>query len=78
MYAVKGYFDGKTISVLQPIPVSGAYDVVVTFLEPAANQPPQNASVKERKAALDSLVGIIKGNTITLDEAKAERLARRK
>jgi len=34
MYAVKAIYDGENFKPLQPIPVSGQHEVVITFLRP--------------------------------------------
>ncbi|MCL2501426.1 MAG: DUF2281 domain-containing protein [Defluviitaleaceae bacterium] len=38
MYAVKAIYDGTTFKPKQPISVKGRYDVVITFLEPVAEE----------------------------------------
>ena len=37
MQAIKAIFDGFTFTPKQPIPVQGQYEVVITFVEPIAN-----------------------------------------
>ena len=37
MYAVKTIYDGTNFKSKQPIPVSGAYEVIITFVEPVYN-----------------------------------------
>lgn len=47
---------------------------IVTFL-PIEYEIKRN-SVKEKKEAIENLLGICKGNTLTLDDVKRERLSR--
>ena len=35
MFAIKAIYDGISFKPLQPIPVEGIYEVVITFIEPA-------------------------------------------
>ena len=35
MYAIKAIYDGTRFRPMQPIPVKGNYEVVITFIEPA-------------------------------------------
>jgi hypothetical protein len=87
MFAVEGIYDGNVVTVKQPVPYQEAYDVVVTFLRPSthqnnllgfadANQAEKEKRIHEKRAALDSLVGIIKGATVSIEDARNERLAR--
>jgi hypothetical protein len=49
----------------------------VITLRPISGSPKKNApDIEERRAALNRLVGIIKGGDLDLDKAKAERLSR--
>jgi hypothetical protein len=34
MQAIKAVYDGENFMPLQPIPVQGRYDVIITFVEP--------------------------------------------
>ena len=80
MFAVKGIYDGHTFAVDQEIPVSGEYEVVITFLQPkTGNTVAQSMAVRQiqdKQAILDSLVGICAKVPLSLDEIKAERLGR--
>jgi len=51
MYAVKATYDGVNFKPRQPIPISGKYEVVITFLEPVKEE---IASVKQAKKHLRS------------------------
>jgi hypothetical protein len=49
----------------------------VITLRPITNIPQKiDHNIEERRAALNSLVGILKGCDLDLDKAKAERLSR--
>ena len=37
MYAIKAIYDGTKFRPMQPIPVIGNYEVIITFIEPAKN-----------------------------------------
>ncbi|MDR1664869.1 MAG: hypothetical protein LBR83_08130 [Clostridiales bacterium] len=39
MQAIKALYDGAYFRPKQPIPVSGQYEVVITFLEPISTNP---------------------------------------
>jgi hypothetical protein len=39
MQAIKALYDGAYFKPRQSIPVSGQYEVIITFLEPIANNP---------------------------------------
>jgi hypothetical protein len=83
---VKGIYDGHNFVVNQEIPVSGEYEVVITFLQPkkgdavvqgmfceTGSMTPQ---IQDKQEILDSLVGICAKVPLSLDEIKAERLIR--
>jgi hypothetical protein len=85
MFAVKGIYDGKTVYIKDSVPIRKRCDVVVTFLETETQETPKAESIfrdpkdisrEEKLAALNSIVGIIKDNTMTIEEAREERLAR--
>jgi hypothetical protein len=85
MYAVKGIFDGKTVTATDPIPMQCKCDVVITFLDYPVNRKreiknimPKSFSVKERMSILENLVGIVHHENPDDAEkiAKEERLAR--
>ncbi|GHV51977.1 hypothetical protein AGMMS49579_08500 [Spirochaetia bacterium] len=86
MLAVKGIYDGAVARPKETVPFTEDYNVVITFLEPSVStarqnvnrdvKTPENTSLEERMNAAHSLIGIIKGSTMTLEEARAERLAR--
>jgi hypothetical protein len=97
MLAVKGIYDGKVAYPNQPVSITGRQEVIITFLEPEAQQQlkaegkvnlspvaketmvlktPKDTTLEERMKAFNSIIGIIKGCTMTLEEARAERLAR--
>jgi len=75
MFAVKGIYDGSKVLVNEPIPVRERCEVIVTFVSlPEIDR--KEISVEDRVAALNRLVGIASKNPISLEEARAERLAR--
>jgi hypothetical protein len=90
MFAVKGIYDGTVVRPKEAVPFTENYDVIITFLEPTVHKSeqntgnagaidfktPENTSLEERMDAAHSIIGIIKGNTMTLEEARAKRLAR--
>jgi hypothetical protein len=77
MFAVKGIYDGTVARPQEAVPFTGDYEVVITFLKPnPAVDPEKERRIQKKQRALDSLVGILKGNTMTLEEARDERLAR--
>jgi len=73
MFAVQGVYADGTVTINEPVPVNKNYDVVVTFLKPAG----QNVkdSNRERKIdALNRITGVLLDSSMTLEEARAERL----
>jgi len=38
MQTIKGYFDGENYIPLQPAPVKGRYDVIITFIQPSGKK----------------------------------------
>jgi len=75
MFAVKGVYDGNRVFVSESIPVKERCDVIVTFVSlPEIDR--KKIPVRDKVAALNRLVGIASKNPISLEEARAERLAR--
>jgi len=75
MFAVKGIYDGSKVFVNEPIPVKERCEVIVTFVSlPEIDR--EKIPVKDKIAALNRLVGIASKNPMSLEEARAERLAR--
>ena len=75
MFAVQGIYSDGAVTINEPVPVNKKYDVIVTFLKPAEQE--AKDTDRERKiAALNRITGILSGSTITLEEARAERLSR--
>jgi hypothetical protein len=73
MFAVQGIYSDGTVTINEPVPVDKKYDVVVTFLKPSGQI--LKDSNRERKiAALNRITGVLSDNSMTLEEAKAERL----
>jgi len=75
MFAVQGTYSDGTVTINEPVSVDKKYDVVVTFLKPVEQT--ENGANRERKiAALNRISGILSNSTMTLEEARAERLIR--
>ena len=72
MLAVHGIYDGNIVVPKVKIPHKGKMDVIITFPEIDNDE----LAVSDKLNALQQLVGIATGNTMTLDDIKAERLAR--
>jgi len=61
MYAVKGIYQGDTFKTIQPIPVDGDYEVIITFIQP----------VRKQKRPLSELRGFMKGDVWMADDFNA-------
>ncbi len=60
MYAIKGYFDGKEIKPLEPFPIKGKAEVIITILEPDGEF---RDLVKLSESSLDFWDNVIDDNT---------------
>ncbi|GHU24571.1 hypothetical protein FACS1894172_08090 [Spirochaetia bacterium] len=83
MFAVKGVYTKGNVKPIETIPFSIDYDVVITFLEPSPKQTKEASvdlekqkRIQEKRASLESLVGICVDIPLSLDEIRAERLER--
>ena len=38
MQAIKAIYDGHVFTPIEPVPVQGQYEVVITFIEPISNK----------------------------------------
>ena len=75
MFAVQGIYDDGTVTINEPVPINKKYDVVITFIKPVEQT--EKGPDRERKiAALNRISGILSNSTMTLEEARAERLNR--
>jgi len=74
MLTVQGIYEKGAVLIKESVPNFERCEVFVTFL-PIENEIRRN-SVKEKKEAIDNLLGICEGNTLTLDDIKQERLSR--
>jgi len=75
MLAVRGIYDGKNVFVKEPVPLERSCEVIVTFITlPELDS--KETLVENKIAALNRLVGIASKNPVSLEEARAERLAR--
>ncbi|MDR0301932.1 MAG: hypothetical protein LBI04_06440 [Treponema sp.] len=73
MFAVQGIYDDGIVTIREPVPVNNKYDVVVTFLKPA-EQTVKDSGQKRKFAALNRITGILANSSMTLEEARMERL----
>ena len=59
MQAIKAIYDGVNFMPQQPIPVKGRYEVIITFIEPLANNSANIETVEKRPVS--ELRGLLKG-----------------
>jgi len=88
MFTVQGLYENGVVRVSEPVPNCEKCEVTVTFLSVAYNMErikrndefslsnPKLKTEKEKNNAIDSLLGICEGNTLTLNDIKTERLKR--
>ena len=57
MQAIKAVYDGISFKPMQPIPVQGHYNVVITFIEPIE----QSNTVELKKLPRSTAKGLLKG-----------------
>jgi len=88
MLAVHGLYEKGTVRIIEPVQNLEKCEVIVTFLSTAYNTEqvrpdaefilsnPKSNTEKEKFDAIDSLIGICKGNTLTVNDIKNERLKR--
>jgi hypothetical protein len=62
MYAIKARFDGTAIIPVEEIPVTGPYEAIVTFTEPAESKEPAKP-VKKSLDYLDEFYGCFRENS---------------
>jgi len=75
MFTVQGIYADGTVTINKPVHVDKKYDVVITFIKPVEQT--EKGLDRERKiAALNRITGILSNSTMTLEEARAERLNR--
>jgi len=85
MLTVQGVYEKGTVLIKESVPDFERCEVFVTFLPISyeikqndkflLSEPKQN-SIKEKNKAIDSLLGICEGNTMSIDDIKQERLSR--
>jgi len=75
MFAVQGIYADGTVTINEPVPINKKYDVVVTFIKPV-EQTDKKLDRERKIAALNRISGILSNSTMTLEEARAERLNR--
>lgn len=75
MFAIQGVYDAGVVKIDEPVPVNTKYDVVVTFLKPV-ELTEKDADREVKMAALHRITGILSDSSVTLENARAERLSR--
>ena len=75
MFAIQGIYDNGVVTIDESVPVNTKYDVIVTFLKPA-EPAEKNESHEAKMAALNRITGVLSDSSITLEDARAERLKR--
>ncbi|MCL2046961.1 MAG: DUF2281 domain-containing protein [Oscillospiraceae bacterium] len=68
MNAIRAIFDGTNFKPLQPIPVKGEYEVVITFVEPINTNNKLANTLKRPRA---ELIGILKDKVWMSDDFDA-------
>ncbi|GHV28393.1 hypothetical protein AGMMS4952_11910 [Spirochaetia bacterium] len=76
MVAIKGFYDGNTVTVNQTIPVKEKCEVLITFLNAAPKEAVSKAEKEKKHAAFNRLIGLTADNPVSLEEAREERLSR--
>jgi len=81
MLTVQGIYEKGTVQIKDFVPDLERCEVFVTFLPVAYSgkhlmSEPKLKSIKEKNKAIDDLLGLCEGNTLTLDDIKRERLSR--
>lgn len=76
MIAVRGFYDGNTVTVNQTIPVKEKCEVIITFLDAAPNRTLTKAQKEKKRAALNRLIGLTSDNPVSIEEAREERLSK--
>ena len=85
MQAIKAVFDGSNFKPLQPIPVQGHYEVVITFVEPiksaqvsgGTERTSNHDELNKRREMLKSLKGCMRGIEVDVAKIREERIAKR-
>jgi hypothetical protein len=76
MVAIKGFYDGNTVTVNQTIPVKEKCEVIITFLNAAPKEAVSKAEKEKKRTAFNRLIGLTADNPVSLEEAREERLSR--
>jgi hypothetical protein len=76
MVAVKGFYDGNTVTVNQTIPVKERCEVLITFLNAEPKETVSKAEKEKKRAAFNRLIGLTADNPVSLEEARKDRLSR--
>ena len=59
MHSIKAIYDGTNFKPMQPIPVEGNYEVVITFIQPAKKDAP--GIVASPKQPRSTIRGLFRG-----------------
>ena len=75
MFAVQGTYADGVVKIDEYVPVNNKYDVIVTFIKPT-EMSEKKVEREKKLAALNRITGVLSNNSMTLEEARAERLSR--
>ena len=75
MFTVQGVYVDGIVTIHEDVPVDKKYDVVVTFIKPT-ELTEKDVDCKSKIDALNRITGILSNNSMTLEEARMERLGR--
>ena len=65
MFAIKAIYDGTSFTPIQPIPIEGAYEVVITFVEPVKKVSKDSLERKTpTKLPRSTIRGLYKGRVL--------------
>jgi hypothetical protein len=76
MVAVRGFYDGNTVTVKQTIPVKEKCEVIITFLDASPGGVLTMAQKEKKRAALNRFIGLTADNPVSIEEAREERLSK--
>ena len=66
MHSIKAIYDENGFTPIQPIPIKGKYEVIITFVNPMSEN--DNVSEQPIKRPLSDLQGILKGKVWMSDD----------
>ena len=70
MQAIKAIYDGTNFKLMQPIPVKGKYEVLITFIEPVKEDSATDTN-QSGKLPCSTAKGILKGKVWMSDDFNA-------